>query len=171
MFRRSPRKIVAGFPGLRQWFWKAVIKGKYSVKAESTLLRALCFYSLVTVKHLFAVLSFKWKENSPYIMFNFSVSVMSILQSFVTRWQKLLHLLGINITSQARASGVSLLRLYFNILPKYKYNSNSIDNNLLFKTKGWNSQDEKPTYILVCSTILSQALQANKNSDGAGWSL
>lgn len=67
-------------------------------------------------------------------MFNFSVSVMSILQSFVTRRQKLLNLLGINITSQARETGVSLLRLYFNILPKYKYYSNSIDNNLPFKT-------------------------------------
>lgn len=91
-----------------------------------------------------------------YIMFNFSVSVLSILQSFVTRRQKLLHLLEINITSQARATGVSLLRLYFNILSKYKYNSYSINNNLLFKTKGWSSQDEKPTHILVCSTILSQ---------------
>lgn len=89
-------------------------------------------------------------------MFNFSVSVMSILQSFVTRRQKLLHLLEINITSQARETGVSLLRLYFNILPTYKCNSNSIDNNLLFKTNGWSSQDEKPIHILVCSTILSQ---------------
>lgn len=89
-------------------------------------------------------------------MFNFSVSVMSILQSSVTRRQKLLHLLGINITSQARETGISLLRLYFNTVPTYKYHSNSIDNNLLFKTNGWSSQDEKPTHILVCSTILSQ---------------
>lgn len=102
------------------------------------------------------MLSFKWKENSPLYYVQFSVSVMSILLSFVTRRQKLLHLLGINITSQAREAGVSLLRLYFNILPKYKHNSNSIDNNLLFKTNAWSSQDEKPTCILVCSTILSQ---------------
>lgn len=91
-----------------------------------------------------------------HIMFGFSVSVMSILQYFVTRRQKLSHLLGINITSQARATGVSLLRLFFNILPKYKYNSDSIDNNLLYETKGWSGQDEKPTRIVVWSTILSQ---------------
>lgn len=55
---------------------------------------------------------------------------------FCNKKKKILCLLGINITSQARATGVFLLRLCFNILPKYKYNFNTIDNNLLLKTKG-----------------------------------
>lgn len=32
---RSLRKIAAGFPGLRWWFWKAAITGNYPIKAES----------------------------------------------------------------------------------------------------------------------------------------